>query len=186
MKTAGPVTNRTIFEAASLSKVVFAYAVLKLVDRGVMDLDQPLVRYITLPEIKDKFSADVVEDPRLKKITARMVLSHSCGFPNWRQGELKILFEPGEKFSYSGEGFVFLQRVVEKLTGETLQDFMKREVFAPLGMNDSSYVWLESFEQQAASPHKFLKAGAVRESTNGARPRPRNAPRITPGWSRPS
>lgn len=92
VKTNEPVNDSTVFESASLSKPVFAYAVLKLVDAGKFDLDKPLNQY--LPG-----NYDVGEDPRLGQITARRVLSHTTGFPNWRSGALKIHFTPGERFS---------------------------------------------------------------------------------------
>src|SRR5262245_35252570 len=138
-KTNEPVADDTVFEAASLSKPVFAYAVLKLVDAGKFDLDKPLNQY--LPG-----NYDVGDDLRLGQITARRVLSHTTGFPNWRSGALKIHFAPGERFSYSGEGFVYLSKVVEHVTGEKFNDFMKRTVFDPLGMTSSSYVWQESYD----------------------------------------
>lgn len=104
------VTDTTIFEAASLSKPVFAYAVLQLVEKGELSLDTPLVRY---------FDTAYVEDSRGKLITARHVLTHSTGFPNWRpDGQpLRMYFTPGSRYSYSGEGLVYLQRVVEHLKG---------------------------------------------------------------------
>jgi CubicO group peptidase (beta-lactamase class C family) len=139
VKTNEPVTDDTVFEAASLSKPVFAYAVLKLVDAGKFDLDKPLNQY--LPG-----NYDVGGDPRLAQITARSVLSHTTGFPNWRSGALKIYFTPGERFSYSGEGYVYLSKVIEHITGEKFNDFMKRLVFLPLGMTSSSYVWQESYD----------------------------------------
>jgi CubicO group peptidase (beta-lactamase class C family) len=148
-QTKEPVTDSTIFEAASLSKPVFAYAVLKLVDSGKMDLDTPLNKY--LPG-----NYDVGEDPRINQITARHVLSHTPGFPNWRgRGDkmLKIHFTPGERFSYSGEGFVYLARVVEHITGEKFNDFMKKSVFEPLAMTSSSYVWQASYATLKAFNH---------------------------------
>jgi CubicO group peptidase (beta-lactamase class C family) len=146
-ETKEAVTDDTIFEAASLSKPVFAYAVLKLVDEGKFDLDKPLNSY--LPG-----DYDVGADARLNQITARRVLSHTTGFPNWRQETaLKIFFSPGEKFSYSGEGFVYLSKVIERVTGESFNDFMKRTVFEPLGMTSSSYIWQPSYETLKASPH---------------------------------
>lgn len=149
-KTNTPVTKDTVFEAASLSKPVFAYAVLKFVDAGKFDLDKPLNQY--LPG-----DYDVGPDPRLAQITGRHVLSHTTGFPNWRGGDaLKIFFSPGEKFSYSGEGFVYLSKVVEHITGEKLNDVMKRMVFDPLNMINSSYVWQAGFDAQKASRHNVL------------------------------
>lgn len=138
-ETNEPVTNDTIFEAASLSKPVFAYAVLKLVDQEKLDLDAPLVKYLP--------GARVENDERANLITARMVLSHKTGFPNWRPfGQpLKIIFNPGERFSYSGEGFQYLQEVVEHLTNQPLDDFMRKTVFEPLGMTNSSYLWLDKY-----------------------------------------
>ena len=149
--TKEPVTDYTVFEAASLSKPVFAYAVMKLVDAGKFDLDKPLNQY--LPG-----DYDVGPDARLGQVTARRVLSHTTGFPNWRGGDaqLKFYFTPGEKFSYSGEGFVYLSRVVERITGEKFNDFMKRMVFDPLGMISSSYVWQDSFDTQKTSGHNAL------------------------------
>ena len=106
-----PVDNDTVFEAASTSKPVFAYAVMKLCEKGVMDLDTPLTKYTS-----ERF---LEGDPRLELITARHVLSHTSGFQNWRSEEepLKIHFTPGEKFLYSGEGYHYLQSVVTHLTG---------------------------------------------------------------------
>jgi CubicO group peptidase (beta-lactamase class C family) len=153
--TKQPVTDTTVFEAASLSKPVFAYAVLKLADSGQFDIDTPLVKYLP--------GAYVESDERLNQITARMVLSHRTGFPNWRPrgGALKILFTPGEKFSYSGEGFVYLQKVIEHLSGQPLDAFMKRVVFDPLGMTSSSYVWQERYQSLKAYGHN--PAGGVTE-----------------------
>jgi CubicO group peptidase (beta-lactamase class C family) len=150
-KSRYPVTEETVFEAASLSKPVFAYGVLKLVDAGRLDLDKPLNQY--LPG-----EYDVGPDPRLSQVTARRVLTHTAGFPNWRGQDvkLKIYFTPGEKFSYSGEGFVYLSKVLEHITGEKLNDFVKRMVFEPLGMTSSSYVWQERYESLKTSRHNAL------------------------------
>lgn len=153
--TKEPVTDDTVFEAASLSKPVFAYAVLKLVDGGKLDLDAPLTKYMP-------GTYDVGDDTRLGRITARHVLSHTTGFPNWRprSGDtaLKIHFTPGERFSYSGEGYVYLAKVVEHLTGEKLDAFMKRTVFDPLGMTSSSYVWQNRYASLKAFNHDILGA----------------------------
>lgn len=146
-KSGQPVTEETIFEAASLSKPVFAYGVLKLVDQGKLDLDTPLTKYLSPPYIEG--------DDRLEKITARYVLSHRTGFPNWRGdgNALTIRFTPGERFSYSGEGFVYLQKVVEKVTGRALNDYMAEAVFVPLRMKSSSYVWRDDYDRRTATGH---------------------------------
>jgi len=152
-----PVTDETVFEAASFSKPVYAYAILKLVERSELDLDKPLIEYVSDKYIKDKFLGREIDDEKFKRITARMVLTHSAGFPNWRgRNPLKINFEPGEKFSYSGEGFGYLQRVIEKITGLSLNEFMKKEVFNPLGMTSSNYVWQESYDKHTAHPHNMM------------------------------
>ena len=145
-------TNKTIFEAASLSKPVFAYAVLKLVDEGKIDLDIPLNKYLGN-------NYDVGDDERLNKITARRVLSHTTGFPNWRNRDSKtlpILLEPGERFSYSGEGFEYLRKTIEHITKMPLEDFMKKTVFVPLKMNSSTYVWNERSKEFKANRHNSL------------------------------
>jgi CubicO group peptidase (beta-lactamase class C family) len=170
------VTGHTVFEAASLSKPVFAYAVLKLVDEGKLNLDTPLNKYLGS-------NYDVVADDRINLITARMVLSHTSGFPNWRPDgskTLPILFSPGQKFSYSGEGMVYLSKVVEKITGLSFEDFMQRYALQPLGMWASSYIWQNRFDSLKAYRHDLLgkmsgrnqppggRTGAVREQGNAA------------------
>jgi len=147
-----PVNDNTVFEAASLTKPVFAYAVLKLVDDGKLDLDTPLVKY--LPG-----RYDVGDDPRLDQITARHVLSHTTGFPNWRpRGDktLKMYFTPGDRFSYSGEGFVYLSKVVEQITGESQEAFIKRTVFDPLNMKSSNLVWRSDYESLKTFTHDWV------------------------------
>ncbi|UFH52979.1 serine hydrolase [Spirosoma sp. KNUC1025] len=143
------VTSATIFDAASLSKPVFAYAVLQLVEEQKLDLDKPLNEYLPYP--------DVASDERYKKITARMVLSHRSGFPNWRKNRrssnLAMSFTPNERFGYSGEGFVYLQKVVEKITGKPLNDLMNDRVFKPLQMTRSSYIWNPAFDDNFAYAH---------------------------------
>lgn len=141
-----PVGDDTIFEAASLSKPIFAYGVLKLVEKGKLDLDTPLVKYLPKPYVDN--------DERATLITARMVLTHTTGFPNWGFNQpLKTQFNPGERFSYSGEGFVYLQKVVEHLTGQPFDAVMRKEVFEPLGMTGSSYVWMDKYETLKATGH---------------------------------
>jgi CubicO group peptidase (beta-lactamase class C family) len=136
-----------VFQAASLSKPVFAYAILKLAQDGQFDLDKPLVQY--LPQgywhVQNPFSranapvTDRVDAPELQAVTARRVLNHTSGLPNWSGGPLVFDFAPGTGWQYSGEGFMLLQRVVETLTHEKLDDFMRRRLFEPLGMSNTAY-----------------------------------------------
>ncbi|WZP00792.1 serine hydrolase [Isosphaeraceae bacterium EP7] len=143
--SAEPVADDTVFEAASMTKPVFAYIVMRLVDRGVLDLDTPLHTYLPYE--------DIAHDDRYKLITARMVLTHRTGFPNWRTGKLDIKFTPGTEVSYSGEGFVYLGKVVEKLTGRTLVDLCREDVFTPLGIEHASLIWTDDVARMTATGH---------------------------------
>jgi CubicO group peptidase (beta-lactamase class C family) len=150
-----PLTVDSVMSAASFTKVAFAYLVMELVDEGAVDLDKPVQQYLpkSLPE-HSKY-ADLADDPRYKKITARMLLSHTSGFPNWRWFEddhkLKIHFEPGSRYAYSGEGIDLLQLVVETVTKTPLEELMQARVFQPFGMTRSSMVWQDRFENDYAN-----------------------------------
>lgn len=154
-----PVTDRTLFEACSMTKPVFTCTVLKLVEQGKLDLDRPLVAYM-----EDSF---VPDQPERRLITARMVLSHTTGLPNWRKGEeerdgpLPVMFKPGSKFSYSGEGMYYLQKVIEHITGEPLEVYAERTLFKPMGLKQMSYVWTPALDTNLAAGHRedgtFLK-----------------------------
>lgn len=148
-----PVTDKTIFEAASLSKPVTAYLAMILAERGELDLDAPLSRYAQ-PD------PPVAEDSRLAGVTARHVLTHSSGLPNWRPRHwspepepLVLGFDPGERFSYSGEGFVFLQRALEAITGREFRELAEGELLEPLEMSSTSFVWRPSYDALIALPH---------------------------------
>jgi CubicO group peptidase (beta-lactamase class C family) len=146
-----PVTRETLFEAASMSKPVFAVLALQLADAGRLDLDRPLAEYATEPFVPDQ--------PGRRRVTARMALSHTAGFPNWRpggeerEGPLPLLFEPGERFSYSGEGMFYLQRVVERITGQALDVRARAALFDPLGLPHSSFAWSPAVDRSLASGH---------------------------------
>jgi CubicO group peptidase (beta-lactamase class C family) len=145
------LTTETIFNAASLSKSVFAYAVMKLHERRVLDLDVPLTRYL---------SERWVKDPRFDVITARHVLSHTGGLQNWRTTDdpLRIHFTPGTQWMYSGEGYSYLQSVVARLTGQDLDTFMRRNVFEPFGMPSTAFSWNAAFAERYATPHNATAA----------------------------
>jgi CubicO group peptidase (beta-lactamase class C family) len=140
---AQPALPETVFEAASLGKPLFAYAVLQLVDAKALELDRALYHYLPLPEA----------GPRMRLVTIRQVLSHTTGLPNWRTqpGPLEPADEPGRKFSYSGEAYFYLQRVVETVTGKPFARVMRERVLDPLDMKQSSYVWLPEFETRMAA-----------------------------------
>lgn len=145
---ASKLDSNSVFQAASLSKPIFAYAVLKLVAQGKLGLDVPVVTYLH-SGYRHRFNplkkepSDLVSDPRLQAITVRMVLNHTSGLPNWASGPLEFISTPGTKWSYSGEGFVLLQRAVETVTGQPMDQFVAAQVFKPLAMNHSDYVWNE-------------------------------------------
>ena len=164
--TKAPVDDATVFEAQSMSKPVFAYLVMQLRGKGVLDLDTPLSTY-TAPPVELK------GDPRAKLITARRVLSHTTGLPNWRSKEEPFLlsFTPGDKYRYSGEGYSYLQSVVTHLTGRVdtgdcgsfemgvkvcatdIDAYMKANVLSPLGMASSGYLRDEVLEPHLARRH---------------------------------
>ncbi len=140
------VTESTVFEVASMTKPMFAFAVCRLVERKVLALDTPLWKYLPY--------ADIEHDERYKKITSRIVLCHRAGFPNWRDGQLKIHFEPGTKQMYSGEAFGYLADVVSHLTGKEIETLMNEEVFAPLGIENTYLTWdADADESLVAMPH---------------------------------
>lgn len=152
------VSTDTVFQAASLSKPVTAMIALKLVEEGKLDLDRPLVAYLDAPYrhdqalLADQPVWDVVEDPRLRKVTARMVLSHRTGLPNWAFGEpLRFATEPGTEWKYSGEGFSLLATVLEHITGEALPALANERVFTPLDMRDSSFIWRDDYADRIAT-----------------------------------
>jgi len=165
--TGDPMTLDTVFEAASLSKPVFAYGVMKLVGRGLLDLDRPLVEYIDEPSLFEAYPPTRNGDPRYKKITARHILTHSTGFPNWFRGARMVInFEPGTRFSYSGEAYSLLAAVVGKVSGKGFNDFVAETVLRPLGMEDSSYVWLDRYDQRFSAAHDAIGGRVGRRKTS--------------------
>jgi CubicO group peptidase (beta-lactamase class C family) len=152
-----PVTDDTVFQAASISKAVTSWGVMRLVENGQLDLDAPVEQYLTrwhLPP--SRFDASGV--------TIRRLLSHSAGlsafgYPglspdlalpsleeslsgnNGGAGEVQIVMEPGTQYGYSGGNFTLLQLIIEEITGETFSAYMQREVLDPLGMSHSSFEW---------------------------------------------
>lgn len=138
-----PVSSKTIFRGASLGKPLFAYAVLQLSQEGLLDLDAPILNYTPQSYLEESFFKGPLADERIKLITPRMILTHTSGLPNWRaEGKpLMTLFTPGSRYSYSGEGYFLLQRVVEHLTKESIEALMQRKVFVPLKMKNTDYVY---------------------------------------------
>ena len=141
------ITAEALFPAASMGKQVFAYGVILLVQQGKLDLDKPLKEYLADGAPTGKWS---------DQITARHVLSHSSGLPNWRwekDQELAPEFEPGTKFRYSGEGYYFLQRCVEQITGTGTEQWIQDQVMKPLGMKSSTYLWRADADARIVAGH---------------------------------
>ncbi len=157
LRTAGQsaaVNATTTFEAASLGKAVLAYVALRLADRNVLSLDKPLLDYAPYPRLQDA--------PDAAKITARMILGHTVGLPNWaanplspewKTTPLRLKYAPDSCWNYSGEGYVLLQKTLEQLTGKSFETLAREEVFGPLGLAHSSFVWQPAFAANAASGH---------------------------------
>ncbi len=155
--------SSSVLYAASFAKVVFAYIVMQLVQENQIDLDKPLVEYLNEPLTEYKFNKwnrgfqDLKDDERYKKITGRMCLNHTTGFPNWRWFEsdekLRIKFEPGTRYSYSGEGIYLLQFVIEQITGKDYETISQERVFKPLGMDNTSHLWQTRFDENITYGH---------------------------------
>lgn len=148
------VDSHTIFQAASLTKVVAAYTFFKLYDKGLINLDKPLAEYLNYQRLS--------KDPNVNLITARTVLTHRTGLLNWegavgsatwQQTPLHTQFVPGSQYKYSGEGFYYLQLVMEKVSGKSFRTLVQEEVFTPLGMSNSDMQWNEELFENFAYGH---------------------------------
>ena len=178
--TKEPLRESTNIYGASLSKVVFAMLVMKLVEEGVIDLDKPLQQYLPkliyeyqpLMKWHDNYK-DLKNDTLYQKITARMCLDHTTGFANWRWYEpdqkLRVNFTPGSKYEYSGEGLVYLQVVIEKMLNKSLEELMQEKIFKPLGMINSSYKWQQRFETDYSFGHDANGKLYQKDKDNDAR-----------------
>ena len=143
------VTRDTMFEAASLTKPVVAYLVMRLVERDVLKLDDALIDLLpSLPLPKD--------DPRSKQVTVRMALAHMSGLDGPDDRMLKFAEDPGTTFRYHPAGYRLVQRVVEHLEKTELNALAQREVFAPLGMMSTSLVYKPEFAERLATRHDIL------------------------------
>lgn len=149
-----PMTADTIMAGASFTKSAFALAVMQLVDEGKLELDRPVVELFDPPLVADDDYRDLAGDARLGRITPRMLLSHTSGFPNWRRfnddGKLDIKAEPGSRYMYSGEGITLLQRAFRRVTGRSTTDVMRERVFEPLHMTRTNMVWQPELAADAA------------------------------------
>lgn len=138
-----PAPYNTIFNVASVTKTIGTVLVLKLVENGKWDLDEPLYKYWVDP--------DIANDPRHKKLTTRHILTHQTGFPNWRDdsptGKLVFNYDPGTEFGYSGEGFQYLRMAIEKKFNKPIEVLTDSLIFNPLGMHDTRHKWDKNVEE---------------------------------------
>lgn len=145
----GVVTDaHTLFNVASLTKPITAEVVMRLVSQGTLALDAPMTPAYVDP--------DLAGDARADRLTLRMALQHRTGLPNWRAqtaNVLRFVAEPGTQFHYSGEGYTYAARYAEKATGVPFEELARREVFEPLGMNETHYVFSPDYRTRAARPH---------------------------------
>jgi len=149
-----PLRTDTVMYGASLTKAVFAYLVMTLVDDGIVDLDLPIAEMLPRPLDEYEDYTDLASDPRWRTWTLRMLLSHQSGLPNWRwfseSNTLEILFEPGSRYAYSGEGFQVAQWVLEAGLGLDLILLVQKRVFDRFGMRRTSMIWRDNFDPNFA------------------------------------
>ncbi|HIU27212.1 MAG TPA: serine hydrolase [Candidatus Fimisoma avicola] len=146
-----PVTESTLNESASLTKTLFGTLIMRLIDEGKIDPDRPVM---------DVYKGEPWSyDKRFINITPRHCLSHSCGLPNWQDKPMEMIFDPGSRFSYSGEGYFLLQRMTEQIMGKDLNSLFHEYFLDPLGMEHSSATWTP--EIYASFSCGFDKAGNV-------------------------
>lgn len=171
-----PVDDATVYHWASITKTFTAISILQLRDRGLLSLDDPVVRYV--PELRD------VHNPfgPMEGITLRHLLSHSAGFRGgtwpWSEGEswepyeptewsqlvammpyTRILFEPGSRYSYSNPGIIFLGRVIEKVTGDVFEAYVEKNLFRPLGMRSAYFDVTPWHLRPHRANHYFVRDG---------------------------
>jgi CubicO group peptidase (beta-lactamase class C family) len=155
----------TIFNVASLTKPVTAMVALKLVSAGKWNLDEPLDKYWTDP--------DIANDPRVHKLTTRLILSHQSGFPNWRwmnaDKKLNFQFDPGTSYQYSGEGFEYLRKALEHKFKKSLQQLASELIFQPLHMPDTRYTWDAQVDTSRLAP-TYDKDGKAYETVKNKTP----------------
>lgn len=175
--THDPVREDTLFEAASMTKPVFAYVVMRLVDEKRLDLDTPLVAY--------RRPANLGSDPNLERITARHVLAHSTGLPNWASAPLVTSSAPGSVYSYSGEAFIWLQLVVETITGMGLGSVMQAKLFHPAGMAHSSFGWDADTATSAVFGHSEPPEGEHKLPAQPTRELGNRLLRVATRWRKP-
>lgn len=157
-ENAWPLETDTVMYGASLTKAAFAYYVLMLVDEGLLDLDTSIADYLPRPlpdyVTGDDDWSDLADQPQWRELTPRIILSNGTGFANFRwleeDGRLQFHFAPGERQTYSAEGFYILQHVIEEGLGLDLKAEMQRRIFDRFGMENTSMQWRPDFRENLA------------------------------------
>ena len=146
--------DNTLFEAASITKAVFTYTIMRLYEKGIIELDKPLYDYLPFEKSSNtKFN---------KLQTARIILSHKSGLPNWgNSSDIAYEFEPDTKYGYSGEAFEYLKRVIEKITNTDINTILTNEVIKPLELENMYFKTNENAMKNKAYGH--LNSLAVRK-----------------------
>ncbi len=152
-----PLTIDTVMYGASFTKAIFGAVVASLAEAKALDLDRPIAALLGRPWSALPKYTDLARDPRANRITSRMLLTHTAGFANYRwlepDNRLRIHFEPGSRYAYSGEGYNLLQLVVERVTGRSVGELMRERVFKPLGMTRTSMTWQPRLADNTAVGH---------------------------------
>jgi CubicO group peptidase (beta-lactamase class C family) len=163
-----PMERQTTMWAASITKSVFSTYVMQLVERGELDLDEPVARQLGKPlnafDPYREIGADIVNDPAWPSVTPRMLLSHSSGLANFSflepDKKMHLHFAPGTRFQYSGDGINLVQVVVEQKKRAPLDTLMQNAIFTPLGMSRTGLVHRKELESSIAdrfdANEKFL------------------------------
>jgi len=123
-----------------MSKPVTAYLTLKMMEIGEIDINKPLSEYFPEQE----------RTPVLKSITPYMVLTHTSGLPNWGK---ELLYKPGTKFNYSGQGFVYLSRAIENIKNKPFHEIMSEEILIPMKIKNASFIWDKKYADNWAYGH---------------------------------
>jgi len=185
IETGAPIKDDTLFQAASLTKPLFAYTAMRMVEDGVIDFEDRLADYFR--------PHDLADTPWNRMITVGHVLTHQTGLPNWRDDkpedekvELVAAFEPGTAYSYSGEAFCWLQQVCETITGLGLQRLVSNYLFEPAALTDMSMSWLPERDEREVYGHIVDEEGNPQLAEfQAARRRGRLMQQVAETWGRP-
>ena len=170
-----PLQTDTIMYGASLTKFAFAYMVMQLVDEGTLALDRSIADYLPKPLPEYAFYEALRGDERWRKLTPRILLSHTSGLANFAflepDEKMRLHFDPGSRYAYSGEGFILMQFVLETGLGLNVGDEMQRRVFDRFGMTRTSMMWRPDFADNLADGYGMDGSFAAHDQ----RSRPRAA-----------